>query len=39
MELIGTIYFIGCLQVPQKAEEKMDILRDAHRNSIHGISK
>jgi hypothetical protein len=25
--------------VPQKAEEKMDILRDAHRNSIHGISK
>jgi len=31
MEVDGTIYFRGRLCVPQKAEVKMDILREAHR--------
>jgi hypothetical protein len=40
MELNGTIYFRGCLCVPQKAEVKMNnILRDANSYSGHGISK
>jgi hypothetical protein len=26
----GTIFFRGCLCVPQKSEVKMDILREAH---------
>jgi hypothetical protein len=31
MEEDGTIFFRGCLCVPQKSEVKMDILREAHR--------
>jgi hypothetical protein len=31
MDVDGTIYFRGRLCVPQKAEVKMDILREAHR--------